>query len=313
MQHRLIPYDTSWRRSWDDVVSGSRNGHFMFHRDYLEYHGDRIEDRSYLLLRGNKGVALLPAHRKDDTLASHRGLSFGGWVFSQACLHKDIEAGFALLGEEIRRQGWRRLEYAPAPYPYHEGPCGDDLFLLEKLGARSEPRALSAFLVNPREMKRTAEFRRRLRRGEEICPFRMEETEDVEGFWDRLCLFLDRRHGAQPVHTAAEIRLLRDRFPGNIRFFVAQGSNDPVAGLVLFLSRQVVRLQYIFRLAEEQGAEITFRLWEWVAQHPELSRPWLDLGTSMEPGSTKLMASLHRNKEMFGARGVFLSRWIWEP
>jgi hypothetical protein len=284
----------------------------MFRRGYMEYHGDRFEDSSYLLLRNHKLVALLPAHREADELLSHNGLSFGGWVLDPRCLLDDLRAGFALLGEEMKTQDLRRLVYSPSPYPYHVGPCGDDLYLLSDLGAACESTRLAAFVSGHADLVRTSEFRRRLRRGAEVCPCDFEETDDVERFWEHLTDFLRRRHGATPAHSAAELRLLKARFPEHIRLIVGRSGDEWVIGYAVFLNRRVARLQYVFRRLDTPDASLGFRAWEWLQADPGMGRPWMDLGTSMDTISGELDDSLHLHKEIFGARGITVTRWVWQ-
>ena len=66
---------------WDDFVGKAKNGHFFFYRDYMEYHSDRFQDFS-LIIYNDKGniMALLPASIDGDTVISHGGLTFGGFV-----------------------------------------------------------------------------------------------------------------------------------------------------------------------------------------------------------------------------------------
>ena len=311
--HRLLAYDPSQSRVWDNIVKRARNGHFMFQRSYMDYHADRFEDASFLLLRGEAVVAVLPAHRREDALVSHGGVSFGGWIQTPRCLHHDIAAGFALLGAEMRSRRLKRLLYTPLPYPYHTEPCGDDLYLLEKLGARCVQMRLSAFLPLIPPAERNSEFRRRLRRGEELAPGTMMETTDTEKFWGYLGKFLAERHDAQPVHTATEMRLLQERFPDNIRLFVLSHGDEWRAGEVIFLSNNVLRFQYGFYFFTDRREALSLRTLEWLRTNEALHLPWMDLGTSMDPDTGELVGTLHLHKEIFGARGVPLKTWEWVP
>src|SRR4029079_2766719 len=78
----LEPYDEGDRAAWDAFVRASKNGNFLFLRDYMEYHRDRFEEASLVARpqRGGAPLALLPANRRGATLESHAGLTFGGWV-----------------------------------------------------------------------------------------------------------------------------------------------------------------------------------------------------------------------------------------
>jgi len=48
----------------------------------MEYHNDRFEDYSLLIHKNNKLVAVLPANKKEGTVYSHQGLTYGGLVIS---------------------------------------------------------------------------------------------------------------------------------------------------------------------------------------------------------------------------------------
>ncbi|MBW2690994.1 MAG: hypothetical protein JRC99_13900, partial [Deltaproteobacteria bacterium] len=212
MSHSLVAYLPEMKSKWNDAVKQARNGHFMFFlRDYMDYHSDRFNDASFFLLRGNRVVALLAAHINDRDILSHQGLSFGGWIQLPRCLHVDLKAGFRLLGEEMKRRQIQRLVYTPSPYPYHLEACDDDLFLLKQSGASLDQVKLSSFIPTAQFPERKSEQRRRLRKAAETSPCIIEETADVELFWEHLCRFLAQRHQASPVHSVAEICLLKKR------------------------------------------------------------------------------------------------------
>lgn len=48
---RVERYDPKHKAQWDEFVQGSKNGVFLFRRDYLEYHADRFSDFSLLFFR----------------------------------------------------------------------------------------------------------------------------------------------------------------------------------------------------------------------------------------------------------------------
>lgn len=73
-------YTAAYHRNWNDFVSESSNGTFLFLREYMEYHADRFTDYSLLVYDGNKLLALLPANRSGDVLYSHAGLTYGGLI-----------------------------------------------------------------------------------------------------------------------------------------------------------------------------------------------------------------------------------------
>ena len=68
---------------WNDFVSKSKNGTFLFHRDFIEYHSDKFDDFSLLVFFKQELVALLPANQVNNTIFSHQGLTYGGLILKQ--------------------------------------------------------------------------------------------------------------------------------------------------------------------------------------------------------------------------------------
>jgi len=76
----VMRYCGEKREEWDRFVSNSKNGSFLFYRDYMEYHSDRFIDYSLMFYEGNRLIALLPANIEGNRLISHAGLTFGGLI-----------------------------------------------------------------------------------------------------------------------------------------------------------------------------------------------------------------------------------------
>lgn len=79
-QWEITPYTSSCKAEWDAFVRTSRNGTFLFMRDYMDYHADRFRDCSLMARYGGKLHALLPAHLSEKRFCSHKGLTYGGVV-----------------------------------------------------------------------------------------------------------------------------------------------------------------------------------------------------------------------------------------
>ena len=72
------PFRREDQEDWDRIVRGSASGHFLFLRDYMDYHADRFTDASLLICEDGRPVAALPANRVGAQVVSHGGLTFGG-------------------------------------------------------------------------------------------------------------------------------------------------------------------------------------------------------------------------------------------
>ena len=64
------------KAQWDRFVRKSRNGTFLFLRDYMDYHRQRFTDFSLLIYDKQSLVALLPLNKEaDGSVTSHSGLT----------------------------------------------------------------------------------------------------------------------------------------------------------------------------------------------------------------------------------------------
>ena len=54
-------YTPAKKDEWDQFVRQSKNGTFLFLRDYMDYHSDRFADFSLVARDGEKIIAVLPA------------------------------------------------------------------------------------------------------------------------------------------------------------------------------------------------------------------------------------------------------------
>ena len=82
---RIELYKDNYKCLWDSFVDNSKNGTFLHKRDYMEYHKDRFEDFSLMVFDESDSeimqlIALLPANIVDDTVYSHRGLTYGALI-----------------------------------------------------------------------------------------------------------------------------------------------------------------------------------------------------------------------------------------
>ena len=77
-KYESVDYD-----HWNAFIGKAKNATFLFHRDFMEYHSDRFLDFSLIVLDDEKWVAVLPAHKVNDVIFSHNGLTYGGLVYDE--------------------------------------------------------------------------------------------------------------------------------------------------------------------------------------------------------------------------------------
>lgn len=222
---------------WNYFVASARNSTFLFNRAYMDYHADRFKDHSMIARKGGRPVALLPANiTPDGVLHSHQGLTYGGWVLGQR--HSDCVSVLEFWEEWLdvcRQSGITAIDYKPLPHIYATQPSDEDIYALFRHGATiSECNCSSSIrLANQTGLN---ENRRRLIKKALACPHEIMEINTAGGmaeFHAVLTECLAQRHDATPVHSLAELELLKSRFPQNIRAFGAYSDDQLQAGVVL--------------------------------------------------------------------------------
>lgn len=300
-------YEVGVRAEWDALVTAARARHFMFERDYMDYHADRFIDASLVVLWAGRPVAALPASRHGEEVVSHGGLTFGGLLSGPELTVTRAVAALDAAAAVLRADGAHRLVYKPLPHLYHVAPAEEDLFALHAAGARLARRDVSAAISPGPRPPYSAERRRAVARGLQ-AKLELGESDKIETFMELVRGVLRERHDVEPVHTPTEMRLLFDRFPGRIRLWTASERDEIVAGVLVYETPVVAHAQYIAngRRGRELGAgdAMFHHLLETV--YPD---KWFDFGISNERGG-ELNAGLLRNKEGFGARAVLHDHYV---
>ena len=296
-------YAPAHRDAWDAFVRTAKNGTFLFARGYMDYHADRFEDHSLIVRAGGEVVALLPANRAGDEIHSHQGLTYGGLVVSDAMTTPAMLDLFEALVAHLRREGFRRLHYKTVPSIYHRIPAEEDRYALFRAGAtlvrRDVLSVIPAGRRGPVQARRRRGAAKAERRGVVVA-----EARDWGPYWTMLSDHLHARYRVAPVHSLAEIELLRGRFPGAIRLFEARLGGEVVAGAVVFESAMVAHVQYIAssEYGRETGAlDAVFRH---LIEDVFAQKPYFDFGISNEEQGRRLNRGLIEQKEGFGGRAV---------
>ena len=123
-------YTPSEEKEWNQFVSSSKNGTFLFSRQYMDYHHSRFDDFSIMFYDAHGLYALLPANREGSTLYSHKGLTYGGLITNEKATVSDICQLFKVLNEFLFRQRISKVIYKTVPWIYHRQPSEEDLYAI---------------------------------------------------------------------------------------------------------------------------------------------------------------------------------------
>jgi hypothetical protein len=301
-------FTSAARALWDAFVQESRNGTFLFLRDYMEYHCDRFEDHSLIFWADDgRPTALLPACRRGEALDSHGGLTYGGVVSGADMTAARMLDVFAVLLAYLRQESFPRLRYRAVPHIYHRVPAEEDLYALARHGARVVHRAPLS-VIDARCPLPVQERRRRGVRKARAAGLVCRESDDLAAYWELLTQVLDETYGARPVHSLDEITLLRRRFPQNVRLFGAfqaeSQAESLVAGVLIYETPRVARAQYI--AAAEAGKRLggLDLLFDFLLREVYADKAYFDLGTSESADGRDLNRGVLEFKESLGARLV---------
>ncbi|MBQ7877957.1 MAG: GNAT family N-acetyltransferase [Bacteroidaceae bacterium] len=307
----IIRYTNESKDLWDNFVAESRNGTFLFARDYMEYHRDRFCDYSLMFAKNGEITALLPAHISGTDLCSHCGLTYGGLVLSNKTTAKDVLNIFEQLFDYLRKHtNIETLLYRPTPHIYHKYPCEEDLYAMFRFNANLTERKISSVVWQ--RQPQPFYGRRKLTTA---CKSRMHIVEDSNfaAFWELLELRLREKYAAQPVHTLSEITQLHSYFPGNIKLIrVTDNDGNTLAGVVIYLTSTVAHAQYTATSNEGRRIGALDYLYEYLLHEKFADIEYFDFGTSVEDGGKILNTGLISQKEGFGSRAIVYDTYTIE-
>ncbi len=297
-------YANADKAEWNDFIESSKNGTFLFNRDYTEYHADRFTDCS-LMFRGEdeKLVGVFPANLRDDALVSHGGLTFGGVVSGNRMKTPLMLEIFESLIEFARSQGLRRVVYKAVPHIYHRQPAEEDLYALFRNEARLVRRDVST-TVRVADRLPLSKGRKWTINQSRKNKIEVRESDDFETFMRLEAEVLAAKYNVVPVHTAAEMKLLAGHFPENIKLFGAFVGEEMLAGAIVYASATVAHAQYMAANDEGKRLFALDAILNLLINDYYAAKQYFDFGISTERQGAYLNVGLIDYKESWGGRAT---------
>jgi hypothetical protein len=296
--------------AWNDFISRSKNGTFLIHRHYMDYHSDRFTDHSLMIYDDGALVALFPANIVNDALFSHQGLTYGGFITGRHMRASMMLEVFDALGNYAREFGIKTIHYKAIPHIYHSYPAEEDLYALFRVGAMLARTDISTSIPLharwPLHQGKKAGVNRAGKTGMVVQP-----GTDYGHFFSLVESRLLERYNTTPVHHAAEMELLASRFPDNIKLLGAYLDGRMLAATILYATPQVIHTQYITSTPEGREKRAVDYLIANVLDTHAGGHAYFDFGISTEQGGKILNNNLAGQKEEFGGRGIVHQTFIW--
>ncbi|RZS98272.1 hypothetical protein [Cecembia calidifontis] len=294
-------YEERYREQWEAFIDHSANGTFLHKRSFLEYHGDRFEDVSVMVWEGEELLAVFPAHQVGNQIFSHKGLSFGGWIFKKDLSSFSQTQIINSILEFYKNQEIKSLRVAPVPY-YYGQEKGLNSLDYDSLGFEISDNKEVYLIEAPFVLKDKGKkkgVRRAVRKGLEVM-----EGEVSQVFWEKLMLpMYAAKIGKAPVHSWKEIALLSERHPGRIQLISAFLGEELLAGIVIFRHPRVIKVQYSAVTEKGKISRAMDLLMHYLMNLPNIH--YIDLGTVYDGQTGKKLESLAYWKESFGAKTYF--------
>ena len=297
-------YEKNDCTNWNAFIGQAKNATFLFHRDFMDYHSDRFQDYSLIVLDGDKWVAVLPANAVGNEVFSHQGLTYGGLVYNDKLKLASVIAIFKSVLSFLNDNAIEKLQVKLIPSIYHQKPAEElnyALFLAEAQLIRRD--TLSVIdLSKPYSLSK---IRKRGMKNGINNGLIIKEVHDFTNFWNEVLIpNLAQKHQAKPVHSLEEITKLKALFPENIRQFNVYENGIIVAGTTIFESQNVAHCQYISGKEDKNELGGLDLLFQHLITEVFKNKRFFDFGISNENQGRKLNEGLSYWKESFGASTI---------
>lgn len=293
-------YETQDYNHWNAFINDAKNATFLFHRDFMEYHSDRFQDYSLIVLENNKWIAVLPANRVGEEVFSHQGLTYGGVVFNEKIKLAEAIPVFRTILSFLHQNAIMKLHLKLIPSIYHDKPADEINYALFLAEAKLERRDSLSVLDLKKDINFSKERKQTIRRGIKNG-LTVKEEVNFKPFWDELLIpNLSQRYQAKPVHSLDEIEKLQKLFPDNIRQFNVYYQDRIVVGTTIFVSKHVAHPQYISGNEQKNELGSIDFLYHYLITEIFKDKKFFDFGPSHEEDGKKIKEGILFWKESFG-------------
>jgi hypothetical protein len=288
---------------WNAFIGQAKNATFLFHRDFMEYHADRFQDYSLIVLDGEKWVAVLPANIVGNEVFSHQGLSYGTVVVQKDIRINDYLNSVRALMLHLSQDKIDFIYFKLLPKIYNK-ILSDELdfvsFLMDAKNYRSD---IYLVIDNQQVYEPNRNRKRALKIANEL-EIEVREDTNYMAFWNEILIpNLKNRFDVLPVHSLPEMEKLALLFPNNIVLFNAYKNGVLKAGVVVFLMENVAHFQYSSGSEDRNDTAALDVLFDFIIRKFS-NKKYISFGSSSEENGLVLNSGLAYWKESFGARAT---------
>lgn len=305
LNYTIEKYNSKFFTIWNDFVEKSKNGTFLFHRDFMEYHQDRFDDFSLLIFKNETLLGILPANILDNEVHSHQGLTYGGLIVSAKLKTTEYIEIFKTILKYLHSLGIENLFVKEVPHFYFN-QCSEEIKYLQfVLNAETYRKDVCSVINFQHEFVISKSVKRDLNISKSKGS-NLDWNGSFELFWNEILVpNLQQKHQKKPVHNLDEILYLKSKFPDNIyQINIISADNKILGGTTLFVTNNVVHSQYIGVRNDVMKEGVLDLLYFQIIDRFKDDFSFFDFGISNENQGRNLNLGLLFWKEKFGARPV---------
>ena len=303
----IVRYSPDREKEWNAFLINAKNTTFLFDRGFMDYHQDRFQDHSLMVYNDkNNLIACLPANETADrTIWSHQGLTYGGFIFQNDLKLLVVMEVFRSILGYYSEKGFKLLRYKAFPRFYNDTQTDEIEYCLFLCKASLYRRDTALAVDREYPIQYAGNIRREAKKAKKGGVVIGEDT-DFENFWyNVLTPNLENRFKVKPVHSAAEINLLKNKFPNKIKLFTAKNTEGKIlAGTVFFLMKNVAHCQYISASNEGRSSGALNHLFITLLSDHFKDKRFFDFGIANEDDGQKINIGLLAWKERIDRKSV---------
>ncbi len=301
MKINIKKYSSFDKKAWDEFIPLTSNGTFLHQRDYMDYHKDRFEDSSLMIYKGNRLLALFPAHIEGKQVFSHSGLTYG-----DVLLDKKIKSDFVYeivqnLFDYFKNVGINQLEIKAVPVFFKPELEDNTIYHYWKSGGVVQ-KIQAYYLVDKYSFRLNKNRKRNIKKIQQNKDLTISTSKDLlPDYWDLLSRNLRSRHNALPVHTLEEMDYLMRLFPENIELYTVSDENKLLAGIVVYKVNHTLHFQYIGAVQDPEERNSIDYLTDHIINENMEHYKYISLGSAENPDGSPNHSLIYW-KESFGAK-----------
>ena len=313
MSLELIKYGPSHFQKWDEFIRNSINGNFLHTRNFYDSNpANENDDCSLLFLKKNKIIAALPATMRDigseRILNSHSRSTYGGVIIGTVVGMVEAVEIVRLIIEYARINDVTEI-IIRNPFKILYNQISDEIdyalwyhnFLIKSREAEIYVDLTPEIAIIKKRYENGTKYNIK----KALKSISVKVDENFENFWTILIKNLEGRYAKKPVHSLADINLLRQKVGGaNIILFAGFQEEVLVAGCIVFVFNNTIHAQYIAQDDAFQDVRPVNAVLDYIIDWgKENGFKYFNLGTANEGGKV-MNEGLFHFKESFGGRAV---------